>query len=397
MNLRVLALLLIQLALAVANPGSTHADGKPLTATSSAKTSSHELTAFGDLPGWAEDDHSAALLAFRQACAGHSGAAQGNAHAGLQRACGAALSLPLAEVSNPAKARAFFEAQFLPYRLRHDQPDGLLTGYFEPELTGALKPDKHHQVPVFRRPGDLVDVVPATERAKANAEGRLASMRKTAEGLEPYYTRAEIEAGALAGRGLELLYLESPVDAYFMHVQGSGLIRLSDGSLVRIGYAGKNGYPYTSAGSVLIRRGAIRREDLTLQSMRSWFAAHPAEMQSILNENKSYIFFERRTEADNQSGPLGALGTPLTPRRSVAVDPAVYALGTPIFVSSDSLRDEHGKVFRHLMVAQDVGSAIHGPERADIFWGTGSAAEAIAGRTKDRGHLFALLPRPAAQ
>jgi membrane-bound lytic murein transglycosylase A len=361
-----------------------------------AEAASYQSIDFADLPGWAADDHVAALSAFRQACAVAPKGGRTQDRERLAGICRQAVALPSGEAAKPAKARGFFETHFQPARILHGKADGLFTGYYEPELSGSLTPDAKHSVPVLKRPDDLIDVVSATERAKANAEGRLASMRKTATGLEPYFTRAEIGEGALTGRGLELLYLRDPVDAYLMHVQGSGSIRLADGRSVRIGYAGKNGYPYTSAGTVLIREGAISREDLTMQSMRDWLLAHPAKAKAVLNENKSYIFFELKPEAEGKSGPIGGHGTPLTPRRSAAVDPSFHTLGAPLYLASDSLRDEAGKAFRHLMIAQDVGSAIHGPERADVFWGTGAVAEAIAGRTKDRGHIFALLPRPDA-
>ena len=347
---------------------------------------------FADLPGWVQDDHSAALRAFRQACAAAPGAGPANIRAGLQRVCALARQLSASDIGDKSKARHFFEDQFRPFRPRHRAADGLLTGYFEPELEGSLQPAEGFKVPVLKRPGDLVDVVPATDRATANAEGRLSSMRKTASGLSPYFTRAEIEAGALAGRGLELLYLHDAVDAYVMHVQGSGRIRLRDGQSLRIGYAGKNGYPYTSAGTVLIREGVIKREDLTLQSLKGWLRAHPERAPSVLRQNQSYIFFEPKPGAGGQSGPIGAQGTPLTPRRSLAVDPSFHVLGTPIFVVSDSIRHDGTLGLHQLMIAQDVGSAIKGPERGDIFWGSGEAAEAIAGRTKDRGHFFVLLP-----
>ena len=350
--------------------------------------------AFADLPGWAQDDHVAAMAAFRQACAAPPKGGRAGDRDALINICAQAQAL--AEAVTPEIARNFLETHFQPARMDHGAADGLLTGYYEPELSGSLTPDATHNVPVLKRPDDLVDVVPATERAKANAEGRLASMRKTQAGLEPYFTRAEIGAGALAGRGLELLYLSNPVDAYLMHVQGSASIRLAGGRRLRIGYAGKNGYPYTSAGTVLIRSGAIKRENLTMQSMRDWLLAHPAQAKNVLNQNKSYIFFELKPDAEGKSGPIGGHGTPLTPRRSLAVDPSYHMLGAPVFVASDTLRDETGQLFRHLMIAQDVGSAIHGPERGDIFWGTGPVAEAIAGRTKDRGHIYALLPRPSA-
>ena len=175
-----------------------------------------EPVAFAALPGWAEDDHAAALKAFRQSCAAPAGSGPAKIVDGLAAICVKAQALEPAAVSDKAKARAFFEANFQPFRQHGEQPDGLLTGYFEPELDGALKPDKRFTVPILRRPDDLVDVVPPNERAAANAAGKLASMRQTKDGLTPYFTRAEIDAGALKGRGLELLYLDNAVDAYLM-------------------------------------------------------------------------------------------------------------------------------------------------------------------------------------
>ena len=366
----------------------------PVTpAPSATRVAARVPMTFDDLPGWAEDDHAEALGAFRQSCALPPGAGPEDVRAGLARVCTKALALSAADAGDRKKAKAFFETNFQPFRASHGQPDGLLTGYFEPELRGRLLSDAHFNVPVLGRPGDLVDTVPANDRAAANAEGRLAAMRKTDAGLVPYYTRAEIEAGALAGRGLELLYLDSAIDAYFMHVQGSGSIRLDDGRVVRIGYAGKNGYPYTSAGSVLIRDGVINREDLTMQGMRAWLERHPKQAVRILHENKSYIFFEEKALAQGASGPIGGHGTPLTPRRSLAVDPAFHVLGAPVFVVSGGLAADGQASFRHLLIAEDVGSAIKGPERGDIFWGTGVAAGELAGRTKHRGNVYALLPR----
>jgi membrane-bound lytic murein transglycosylase A len=347
---------------------------------------SYEAIAFEHLPGWAADDHAAAFAAFRQACASPAKSGPAEPRKAVADICARALRLP-AQVSASA-ARRFFEAEFRAFRLKHAGGRGFLTGYFEPELAGSLTRSATYHTPILSRPDDLVDVVPPEERARANAEGRLSAMRRTSAGLVPYFTRAEIEAGALDGRGLELVYLADAIDAHIMHVQGSGAIRLQDGRHMRIGYAGKNGYPYSSAGSALIRDGEIGREELTLDSMRGWLRAHPARATQVMQTNRSYIFFERKPEAEGQTGPLGAQGTPLMPRRSLAVDPAYHVLGAPIFVIAPEL--ESG--FRHLMIAQDVGSAIHGPERGDIFWGTGADAEAIAGRTKHRGQFILLLP-----
>lgn len=348
--------------------------------------------AFADLPGWAEDDHAEALRAFRQSCAMPAEGGRADVVAKLGKICPGALALPAAEAADRTKARGFFEANFRPFRVQGEQPDGLMTGYFEPELEGSFKPDARFNVPVLRRPDDLVDVVPDTERAAANAAGKLSSMRQTSAGLVPYYTRAEIDAGALSGRGLAMVYLDSNVDLYLMQVQGSGSIRFADGKTMRIGFDGKNGYPFTGAGSVMIREGIMQRQDLTMQSMRAWLVAHPVEAKRIIEENKSYVFFEEKHLPDGASGPLGGHKTPLTPVRSLAVDPEYHALGSPVYVTVDDLKPDGKTPFRRLMIAEDVGSAIRGPERGDIFWGTGPAAGEIAGRTKHRGHIYALLP-----
>ena len=244
---------------------------------------------FADLPGWAEDDHAEALRAFRQSCAVAPSSGRADVVAALAKICADARALPPANAGDKAKARAFFEKNFRPFRVFGDQPDGLMTGYYEPELEGTRKPDARFKVPVLRRPDDLVDVVPDVDRAAANAAGKLSSMRKTDAGLVPYFTRAEIEAGALAGRGLEMLYLDSTIDLYLMQVQGSGSIKFADGKVIRIGYSGKNGYPFTGAGGVMIREGIMKREDLTMQTMRAWLEAHPKDTTRILQENKSYV------------------------------------------------------------------------------------------------------------
>jgi membrane-bound lytic murein transglycosylase A len=293
-------------------------------------------------------------------------------------------------------ARRFFESEFRAFRVLHEGADGLLTGYFEPELAGSLVRDNRFTAPVLRRPADLVDTVPVALRAKAGAEGKLTAMRESGGKLLPYYTRAEIDAGALSGRGLELVYLDSAIDAYFMHVQGSGRIRLPDGRVLSIGFAGKNGYPYTSIGSVLVARGLAKPGELTMPVLRAWLEQNPTEAKALMEENKSYIFFEQKP-GNGDDGPIGARGSPLSARRSLAVDASFYVLGLPIFVTSRTIRDEHGAGFHHLMIAEDVGSAIKGPERGDIFWGTGKAAEAVAGLTNDRGNFIVLLPRVVAE
>jgi membrane-bound lytic murein transglycosylase A len=286
-------------------------------------------------------------------------------------------------------ARRFFETHYIPYRVDEEQP-GLVTGYYEPELNGSRERSGNFQVPVYRRPDDLVQVKPDLLRAFYN-DG-LSVMRRNGEELVPYYTRAEIESGALSGRGLELLYLDDPVELFFMQIQGSGRVRLTDGSWVRLGYAAKNGHPYTSIGKRLAERGD-RPKDLTMEGLKSWLRADPARGRALMQENKSYVFFRELPEAEAGAGPVGAQGVALTPGRSLAVDAAYHKLGLPVFVAAPDLKGEDGKPFRRLMIAQDVGSAIRGPERGDIFFGTGEAAGAIAGGAAHPARFFILLPK----
>jgi membrane-bound lytic murein transglycosylase A len=218
-------------------------------------------------------------------------------------------------------------------------------------------------------------------------------MRRMGEKLVPYHTRADIDAGALEGKGLELLYLDDPVELFFMQVQGSGRVKLRDGSWVRLGYAAKNGHSYTSIGKLLAARGEGRPKDLTMEGLKRWLRADPARGRALMQENKSYVFFRELPEGEAGDGPVGAQGVSLTPGRSLAVDAHYHRLGLPVFVTADELMSEGGRPFRRLMIAQDVGSAIKGPERGDIFWGTGEAAGAIAGVTRHGARFHVLLPK----
>lgn len=288
-------------------------------------------------------------------------------------------------------ARVFFEKVFVPHRVEHGGAEGLLTGYYEPVLDAAREAGDIFRVPIYRRPPDLVNLVGEAERG-ALADG-LTHARKTASGVEPYATRAEIEGGALASLGLELVWLDDPVDAFFLHVQGSGRIRLAGGESVRITYDGKNGHPYTSIGRYLIDTGAMAAEEMSLDALKVWLTAHPDEARAVMQQNRSFVFFrELGGEAD---APLGALGTGLSDGRSLAVDTGYHALGTPIYVSAPTLKPWDERGFARLMIAQDVGSAIRGPERGDIYFGSGEDAGRLAGSTKHAGRFFVLLPRGA--
>lgn len=345
---------------------------------------------FADLPGWKTDDHLAAFKTFLKSCRTVIKAAKSDAErAELARVCRAAVAL-----KNPtrATARAFFETHFVPHQVAHKSEPGFLTGYYEPVLKGSRKANGRYQTPIYRRPPDLINVVDETKRA-SKTKG-LTHVRKTRKGVEPYPTRAEIEKGALAGKGLELLYLDDPVDTFFMHVQGSGCIKLTDGTTVRLNYAGKNGHPYTSIGRYLVKKGLFPADRMSLESLAKWLRADPARARKVMWQNASFIFF-RELKGRDAEGAMGALSVALTPGRSLAVDTAFHTLGSPVYVTAPALKHAGKGGFNRLMVAQDVGSAIKGPERGDIYFGSGARAGKLAGITSHPGSFFVLLPASA--
>ncbi len=357
-----------------------------------------EPATFADLPGWRGDDHLAAFKTFLRSCETVIKTASAANGARLDTSATAA---ELAEVCRAAMAlasptgvtaRAFFEARFVPHRVIQTDGEGFLTGYYEPVLEGSRTREGRFQTPIYRRPPDLVNVV--SEADRASMSNGLSHMRKTAAGMVPYATRAEIERGALAGQGLELLYLEDPVDAFFMQVQGSGRIKLRDGTSVRINYDGKNGYPYTSVGRYLVAKGLMQADTVTLQSLRKFLHDDPDRGRKVMWQNESFIFFRELVDAE---GPMGALSVTLTPGRSLAVDTQYHRLGVPVYVTAPTLTalNTDGSGFSRLMVAQDVGSAIKGPQRGDIYLGSGDKAGRLAGTTKHPGSFFVLLPASA--
>jgi membrane-bound lytic murein transglycosylase A len=334
---------------------------------------------FAEIDGWAEDDHAAALRALIKSAQGDRKLRHGKA------------AIVLGEDASQEAARRFFERRYTPYVVEDAGEGGLVTGYYEPEVNGSRVRTAKFQVPVYRKPDDLVQVKPDLWRAFYNDS--LSVMRRQGDDLVPYYTRAEIEAGALQGKGLELLYLDDPVELFFMQIQGSGRVRLTDGSWVRLGYAAKNGHKYISIGKRLAARPEMRPKDLTMEGLKAWLRADPARGRALMQENASYVFFRELPAAEAGDGPIGAEGVPLSPGRSLAVDPIYHKLGTPIFVTVPGLKTQDGKAFRRLMIAQDVGSAIRGKERGDIFFGTGAEAGAIAGRTHAKAKFYILLPK----
>jgi len=354
---------------------------------------------FRDLPGWREDNFQEAVVALARSCRAlvkKPATASIGPHGFAGRA--ADWRAPCREIGGPirlakdaAGARQFFERHFRAYAVRGTNGlDGLFTGYFEFSLKGSRRRSARYDVPLYTRPGDLVM---ADLGAFSSAfRGRTIAGRVKRGRLIPYDDRAAIENGALVGRGLELVWVDNPVDAFFLEIQGSGRVHLDDGSMMRVGYAGKNGHAYTAIGRVLIKMGALEREAVTMGSIRAWLAANPAKARAVLMKNRSFVFF-REIQGP---GPIGAQGVALTAGRSLAVDRKFLPLGVPMFVAAD---DPAGRLapVRRLMVAQDTGGAIRGPVRGDIFFGHGAKAAAMAGQARLRGRYWILLPVSVAK
>jgi len=336
----------------------------------------YEPISFGEVAGWPDGVTGEALVAYL-------------ASARLLARHGGTTPPPPPGDHGSLAARSYFESHFRPHRLLHDGPPGLVTGYFEPEFEGSRVRTRHFTVPLRRRPPDLVNVVPESNRAAASTG--LSHVRMTAGGPSPYFTRREIESGALDSMGLEFVWLADPVEAFVLHVQGSGRVMLPNGETVRLAYDGKNGHPYTSIGRALIDDGVLAAEGLTLDKLTTWLRLQPDAGRDVMWRNHSYVFF--RELGPDEPSPIGAESLPLVPGVSLAVDTAFHALGTPIFVDAPGLSLD-GRSFTRLMVAQDVGSAIRGPERGDIFFGTGADAGRIAGAAKHGASFVVLLPEP---
>jgi membrane-bound lytic murein transglycosylase A len=355
---------------------------------------SYKPVAFAELPGWDEDDHAAALRAFVKSCPRVlAPPKEGGAppSPGLRGVCEEASRIAAGRITKEA-AKAFFETYFVPHAIVHNGPSGLCTGYFEPLLQGSREPQGRFQTPIYKRPPDLVNLVDETQRGAKGST--LTHARRTEKGIEPYATREEIDKGALKGKGLELMYLADAVDVFFLQIQGSGRIKLPDGSTVRVHYDGKNGHPYSSIGRYLIDNGILPADKMTMDELAKWLRADRERGLKVMWQNKSYVFFRELKGTEAREGPLGVLNIPLTAGRSLAVDAGHHALGTPIYVSAPTLTHvPKTRGFRRLMIAQDVGSAIKGPERGDIYFGSGEAAGAIAGKTKHPVKFYALLPR----
>lgn len=351
---------------------------------------------FDDLPGWGSGGQAAALAAFRRQAEAWGDDAPKTRALGIDgRALAAAARASRAVTDDETAARRFFESRFTPHRVVPRDARPFLTGYFEPELEGSRQASARFRVPLLARPDDLVDV-DDTDRP-AGLDPTYAFARRTEAGLVPYFDRGEIEAGALAGRGLELVFVEDAVDAFFAHVQGSVRIRLAEGGCLRLAYAAKAGHPYTSIAKELIARGVAEPEGMTADVLRGWLKANPAEAPALMRLNRSYVFFAEQRDLDPALGAVAAARVPLTPLVSLAVDRTLHTFGTPIFVAADLPLGRDGAMvpFERLMIAQDTGSAILGPARGDVFVGLGSQAGDRAGLVRHQPRAFVVMvPNP---
>jgi membrane-bound lytic murein transglycosylase A len=398
--------------------GGAEPEARPDEAPAPAPPPLLRRVSFEDLPGWASDTHHDILPVLQASCGALRAARPdhvlgGQGDAALRAGTAAAwqglcleiraLERALPRPPRPGSGRAherrmaawlaarhyivrqFLEAHFEPFAAGA----GIMTGYYEPILRGASAPSDMFRTPLHARPPELVEQ-PAPGNPLRRRYGMMVEGR-----VEPFHDRAAIDTGALAGRGLELVWVDDPADAFFLHIQGSGRVVMPDGEVVRVGFAGHNGRGYVAIGRLLIERGEIPREQMSMQAIRAWLtnAGHERATE-VLRGNPSYVFFRRVEGLTLEQGPIGAMGVPLTPQRSVAVDRAFIPLGAPLWVMvKDPLARRDTPPAGRLVVAQDTGGAIRGPARTDYFQGWGHEAGERAGRMRDESEVFLLLPR----
>jgi membrane-bound lytic murein transglycosylase A len=354
-----------------------------------------EAISFKDLEGWKDDDHAAAFQAFLRSCRALDASAtelrpaQGP-QPDLLAVCREALKTP---DLGKAEARRFFEVNFRPFAVVPHAGNGFLTGYYEPEFQGSRTPDTSYRVPLLDRPKDLV-TIPQGETLPGLEQG-LQAARRTKDGYEPYPDRAAIEEGALGSLARPIVYLREPGEAFILHVQGSARIRLTDGSVMRVAYAGRNGRPYTSIGRLLVQQGEMDLESMTLEKLMGWLKDNPEPAKALMRQNQSYIFFREASELAPEDGPIGGAGTPLVPGRSLAVDRSLWTYGLPVWLDGQlPLTLEKTEPLQRLMIAQDTGSAIVGPARGDFFFGSGEEAGRRAGLLRHTVRFVVLQPKP---
>ncbi|MEK6746418.1 MAG: MltA domain-containing protein [Pseudomonadota bacterium] len=323
---------------------------------------------FAELTGWEYDNHLAALETFRNSCgilAVKSRPVTSESGIDISSLLWGSLCNEAGQVMNNMQAREFFERRFVPYRIANNgKEQGLFTGYYEPVLHGSLRKSGDYKYPLYAAPPEL-------------------------KNQKPYYSRAEIDQGALAKRGLEIVWVDDPVMLFFMQIQGSGRVRLKDGRELRIGYGDQNGHPYVSLGKIMGDEGYLPKDGINFFTIRQWLYENPNKAISLMQRNPSYVFFK----IIDKPIVVGSIGAPLTPKRSIAIDSKYIPYGLPLYMETELPGNYGATTFRRLMVAQDTGGAIRSPVRADIFFGAGDEAEYLAGYMKNQGIYSLLVPK----
>ena len=335
---------------------------------------------FTALPGWGQDDQRQAWTAFTRSC----GVLKRKPE--WEPACSAAATV---DATSLDAVRTYFESWFVPNQMRAaDGADtGLVTGYYESQLRGSRTRSAAFQTPLYKVPDDLLTV--ELDSLFPELKGKRVRGRLSGKKVIPYASRDEIARANLPGK--ELLWVDDPVEAFFLEVQGSGRVQLSNGDTVRVAYADQNGHPYRAIGKWLIDKGYVPASQMSAQAIKAWIVANPERRQELFNVNPSYVFFREERLPDPNVGPNGALGVPLTPARSIAVDRKFVPLGSPVYLATTEPAST--TPMQRLVMAQDVGGAINGEVRADFFFGFGDQAADKAGRMKQRGNVWVLVPR----
>lgn len=357
-----------------------------------------QSASFSDLPGWKDDDLKGFMQAYRTSCARilkqdaakkFAGNPAFGTYGDWQPACRSAANV---DANNTASVRAFVEKNFKAMKATAGgNAKGLFTGYYESTLNGSRTKHGKYQHPLLGRPNDLVMVDLGDFREEL--KGQRIAGRVTDGKLKPYENRAQIVNGKMPAQNYKpLVWLDDPHDAFFVQVQGSGIVHLEDGSIMRVGYAAQNGHPYYAIGRELVKRGIYGKDEVSMDSIRSWLLNNPAQAEELMNTNPSYVFFQEMPDDGSGAGPQGGEGVRLTPKRSLAIDRSIIPYGFPVYLDAD-YKDESGKPIRRLLMAQDTGGAIRGAVRGDFFWGAGDGAERMAGPMKADGRYFFLLPK----
>lgn len=354
---------------------------------------------YESLSGWEQEDYTALLPVMRKECLRLAALPPGTQLGGTadllpngtksEDWVGACTALPKGSDVSEQTARQYFESWFQPYRI---EKKAFYTGYYEPQIEASLKKTQEYTVPLYRRPLDLV--------REKTADGEIVFGRWVGQDFKPYDARVQIDQGSLNGKGLELAWIKDPVDLFFLQIQGSGRLLLTNGDVMRVGYSARNGQPYVPIGKILVEKGLMAKDDVTMESLRAWLAANPDQAQSLMEENPNYVFF-KKLDIPSLEGPVGAFGVTLTPGRSVAIDRTYLPFAAPLWVETTfpsegtSISAGQQQQWNHLTFAQDVGKDIQGEARADLFTGWGNQASFVASNLRQDGRMILLLPRPA--